>query len=73
MAFVHSIGSTRYVFENLRELLAKATPSRSGDMLAGLAAEAAREVAALLAMARLRRLTGVELHQDRRLTKGGPP
>jgi ethanolamine ammonia-lyase large subunit len=54
MAFVHSIGSTRYVFENLRELLAKATPLRSGDVLAGLAAESAEErVAAQFALADL--------------------
>jgi ethanolamine ammonia-lyase large subunit len=36
MAFAHSIGNTRYAFADLRELLAKATPVRSGDVLAGL-------------------------------------
>jgi ethanolamine ammonia-lyase large subunit len=39
MAFAHTIGSTRYAFADLRDLLAKATPLRSGDVLAGLAAE----------------------------------
>jgi ethanolamine ammonia-lyase large subunit len=54
MAFVQSIGSTRYVFESLRELLAKATPLRSGDVLAGLAAGSAEErVAAQFALADL--------------------
>ncbi len=52
MAFVHSIGGTRYSFASLRELLAKATPLRSGDVLAGLAAESAEErVAAQFALA----------------------
>ncbi|HKD61483.1 MAG TPA: ethanolamine ammonia-lyase subunit EutB [Terracidiphilus sp.] len=52
MVFTHSIGSSQYRFESLRELLAKATPPRSGDMLAGLAAETAEErVAAQFALA----------------------
>ena len=52
MAFVHTIGSTRYSFGSLRELLAKATPMRSGDVLAGVAAESAEErVAAQFALA----------------------
>jgi ethanolamine ammonia-lyase large subunit len=37
---------TRYRFEDLRTLLAKATPARSGDELAGLAAASATERAA---------------------------
>ncbi len=36
--YSHSVGQVRYHFENLRVLLAKATPARSGDSLAGLAA-----------------------------------
>ncbi len=52
MSFHHSIGTTRYSFGSLRELLAKATPLRSGDVLAGLAAGSAEErVAAQLALA----------------------
>jgi ethanolamine ammonia-lyase large subunit len=52
MAFAHSIGNTRYVFADLRTLLAKATPFRSGDALAGLAAESAEQrVAAQYALA----------------------
>jgi ethanolamine ammonia-lyase large subunit len=43
MAFTHSIGNTRYSFGSLCELLAKATPLRSGDVLAGLAASSAEE------------------------------
>src|SRR5580693_3757279 len=52
MSFFATIASTRYVFADLRELLAKATPARSGDVLAGLAAESAEErVAAQFALA----------------------
>ncbi len=52
MTFSHSIGNRRYAFGSLRELLAKATPSRSGDVLAGVAAESAEErVAAQCALA----------------------
>jgi ethanolamine ammonia-lyase large subunit len=54
MSFSHAIGNTRYTFANLRELLAKATPPRSGDVLAGVAAESAEErVAAQYALADL--------------------
>ena len=52
MGFAHSIGSIRYTFADLRELLAKATPLRSGDVLAGVAAGSAKErVAAQFALA----------------------
>src|ERR1700744_2579140 len=52
MAFASSIGNTRYVFGSLCELLAKATPLRSGDVLAGVAAKSAEErVAAQFALA----------------------
>ncbi|MGA2728695.1 MAG: ethanolamine ammonia-lyase subunit EutB [Terracidiphilus sp.] len=54
MAFASTIGNTRYSFGSLRELLAKASPSRSGDVLAGLAAASAEErVAAQYALADL--------------------
>ena len=54
MAFAHSFGNRRYCFADLRELLAKATPFRSGDALAGLAAGSAEErVAAQFALADL--------------------
>ena len=54
MTFTHTIGNTRYTFANLRELLAKATPPRSGDALAGIAARSAEErVAAQFALADL--------------------
>jgi ethanolamine ammonia-lyase large subunit len=43
MNFAHSLGNKRYVFADLRDLLAKATPLRSGDVLAGLAAESAEQ------------------------------
>ncbi len=49
-----TLGGERFHFADLRELMAKATPARSGDQLAGLAANSARErVAARLALADL--------------------
>ncbi len=52
MAFAHTIGGNRYSFDSLAELLAKATPLRSGDVLAGIAARSAEErVAAQFALA----------------------
>jgi ethanolamine ammonia-lyase large subunit len=54
MAYRHTIDNTSYVFGDLRGLLAKATPLRSGDRLAGIAADSAREmVAARMALADL--------------------
>jgi len=54
MAFAHSVGGTRFVFDDLATLLARATPLRSGDALAGVAAESASErVAAQHALADL--------------------
>ncbi|MCG6201125.1 ethanolamine ammonia-lyase subunit EutB [Psychromonas antarctica] len=45
-------GHTRFQFKNLATLMAKASPLRSGDILAGLAADSAQErVAAQLALA----------------------
>ena len=45
-------GGQRHRFDSLRELMAKATPRRSGDELAGVAAESAEErVAAQLCLA----------------------
>jgi len=54
MPFAHTLGGTRHVFKDLASLLARATPLRSGDALAGLAAESAAErVAAQYALADL--------------------
>jgi len=54
MAFAHTIAGTRHVFPDLRTLLARATPFRSGDALAGIAAASAAErVAAQCALADL--------------------
>ena len=54
MGFAHTVGGTRHVFEDLRTLLACATPARSGDALAGVAARSAAErVAAQRALADL--------------------
>jgi ethanolamine ammonia-lyase large subunit len=54
MVYRHTIDSTAYVFNDLRDLLAKATPPRSGDRLAGIAADSAEEmIAARMALADL--------------------
>jgi ethanolamine ammonia-lyase large subunit len=46
MVYRHTIDATSHVFETLRDLLAKATPPRSGDRLAGIAAESAEQMIA---------------------------
>ncbi len=46
LPFSHSLAGTRYVFSDLRALLARASPARSGDLLAGIAAASAAERAA---------------------------
>jgi ethanolamine ammonia-lyase large subunit len=52
--FVHSVGGAQWRFADLKTLLARATPARSGDRLAGLAAPTDRErVAAQMALADL--------------------
>ena len=52
MTFRYSVHNQVYVFADLKTLLAKATPLRSGDQLAGVAAHSAEErVAAQLALA----------------------
>jgi ethanolamine ammonia-lyase large subunit len=52
MVYRHAIDATTYTFSDLRDLLAKATPPRSGDRLAGLAAQSAEQmVAARMALA----------------------
>src|SRR6201996_1132606 len=52
MVYRHTIDATTYVFADLRELMAKATPPRSGDRLAGVAAGSAEEmIAARMALA----------------------
>jgi ethanolamine ammonia-lyase large subunit len=52
--YAEAVGGTRYVFPDLRTLLARATPHRSGDVLSGVAAASmAERVAAQLALADL--------------------
>ena len=52
--FTHTIGGVVYRFDSLRDLLAKASPARSGDFLAGVAAHDDTErVAAQLCLADL--------------------
>jgi ethanolamine ammonia-lyase large subunit len=50
----HTVGATTYRFDDLGSLLAKASPARSGDRLAGIAAASAEErVAAQMTLAAL--------------------
>ncbi len=50
--YAQTINGTRHTFDDIRDLLAKASPLRSGDCLAGIAAEsAAHRVAAQMALA----------------------
>ncbi|MBP6545215.1 MAG: ethanolamine ammonia-lyase subunit EutB, partial [Phenylobacterium sp.] len=52
MGYRQVVGTTTWTFPDLKDLLAKASPLRSGDALAGLAASCAQEnVAAKLALA----------------------
>ena len=54
MIYRHTIAAQTYVFADLRDLMAKATPPRSGDRLAGVAAESAEQmIAARMALAEL--------------------
>ena len=52
MIYRRTLDATTYVFADLRDLLAKATPPRSGDRLAGIAADSAEQmIAARIALA----------------------
>lgn len=52
MTFSYTVGARRHIFADLKTLLAKASPARSGDMLAGVAAATEEErMAARLALA----------------------
>src|SRR6202161_2483748 len=52
MIYRHAIGATGYAFDDLRDLLAKATPPRSGDRLSGGAPDSAEQmIAARMALA----------------------
>jgi ethanolamine ammonia-lyase large subunit len=53
-AYTHRVGGRTYAFRDLKDLMAKATPARSGDMLAGVAAHSAQErVVAQMALSEL--------------------
>ncbi|SFK39478.1 ethanolamine ammonia-lyase subunit EutB [Methylocapsa palsarum] len=52
MSYACALGASNYVFPDLRTLLARASPDRAGDRLAGLAARSGEErVAARIALA----------------------
>ena len=42
-SYTHTAGTATYGFRDLKDLMAKATPARSGDVLAGVAAHSAQE------------------------------
>jgi ethanolamine ammonia-lyase large subunit len=53
-AYAHTLGTTTFRFPDLRTLMARATPARSGDYLAGVAAASAEErVAAQITLAQV--------------------
>lgn len=61
MIYTQTLGGRTYQFQDLKTLMARATPERSGDQLAGLAAESAEErVAAQLCLADLPLTTFLE-------------
>ena len=52
MVYAHTVGGVRCSFDSLAHLLARATPLRAGDELAGIAADTAQErVAAQMCLA----------------------
>ena len=54
MGFHHTVGTERFTFSDLRTLMARASPRRSGDELAGVAAHSSQQrVAAQMALAEL--------------------
>jgi ethanolamine ammonia-lyase large subunit len=54
MAYAHAVGGITYSFADLKDVLAKASPARSGDYLAGIAARTAAErMAAKMCLAEL--------------------
>jgi ethanolamine ammonia-lyase large subunit len=54
MSYSHTVNAQRHTFVDLRDLMARATPLRSGDRLAGVAAgSAAERMAAQMALADL--------------------
>ena len=54
MAYRHTLGGERYRFADLKDVMAKATPLRSGDQLAGIAAATTAErMAAKMCLAEL--------------------
>src|SRR5476649_2878065 len=53
-SFSHSVGAQTYRFDSLKDVMAKASPARSGDFLAGVAAQNDGErVAAQMALANI--------------------
>ncbi len=52
MAYRQTLGGSSWTFDSLADLMAKASPPRSGDVLAGIAAASSRQnVAAKIALA----------------------
>ena len=53
-SFSHAVGASTYRFDSLKDVMAKASPARSGDFLAGVAAQNDGErVAAQMALANI--------------------
>ncbi len=63
MHYSHTVGTQNYQFADLKTLMAKATPARSGDYLAGVAAETyAERMAARMCLAEVPLKTFLEVH-----------
>jgi ethanolamine ammonia-lyase large subunit len=61
--YSHTVGNVVYTFDDLKTLLAKATPPRSGDNLAGISAATAEErVAAQMTLSELPLRTFLDQH-----------
>ena len=69
LAYRTIIDGTRWTFPDLKDLLAKASPARSGDALAGIAAEQRRGAAGGAARARRSAPQGVPEGRSRSLTR----
>ena len=77
MGYAETLGGTRYVFPDLKTLLARATPPRSGDRLAGVAAAdmtervAAQRALADLPLRRVRSRSRIRSSRTRRTRSPG--
>ena len=71
-SFSHTVGHQTWRFDSLREVMAKASPARSGDYLAGVAAMASsRSTASALLRSCVRKRTAAK-HSSRAPLQNAP-